>query len=769
MRLFYVNMENYIIQKTLSPMLNLLSKAILLIPLILLLSTTQSMISQDCSCNEYIYLNETEFQGNGRIHKYLVNSDSTVTEIGNPWLDNVANDQGFYSPHGLGTDLNGYLYINQQAVGDIRKLTCDGDVFPASDFVIDVPQFVTNVSSIGNTLYMNDNTDLANIEAYDLCTGDFKGTICFDDVVYSNWGLYIDPRTEEIYYAAQNQASNGYNILYRFTEADLNSGSCVQGFLEEDDGIVALGDQELPEHNIWGMTTDEARNIYFVSSPWFGNPQAQLFKYDAAGNLLAMSILDNDAEDGTAGQFSQAISIVYSETTGLIYTANGTLSTSEDCISAFDTDLNYVGTAVPIVPNSGEGKAMGILKECCPTPSQLTIDTLLCNLSYPTQIYLQDIFDCEGIVCEGVWAADPSNTGITFNDCDNSIDISGNQACGTFTLSSDGNGANSQCGAFTVTVNIETADIISASITPDQTICESEVPTLTATSATANVNYQWQSSTTDCNTGFTDIVGANTDTYILSALSQTTYYRVVTSASGGCATGMCEEFSNCSTVTVEPCYDLNLDKTVSVATAAIGDVITFTLVVNNEGIGDATGVTVTDVLPTGLTYVSDNSGGNYNSTTGLWNVGTIAEGTSSSIEIMAIVGAEGILTNEAEITGMNEPDVDSTVGNGATNEDDYASVCLSIPVETCENEPFNIELVGADGMTSYQWYTDGVLIAGASSQTYTATEIGTYTYTVDGAGPTGDCEGELCCPVVIVAVECCEPIQCIQVNIIKLN
>ena len=54
----------------------------------------------------------------------------------------------------------------------------------------------------------------------------------------------------------------------------------------------------------------------------------------------------------------------------------------------------------------------------------------------------------------------------------------------------------------------------------------------------------------------------------------------------------------------------------------------FTVTVTNNnaapGVSTATGVTVKDVLPAGLTYVSDNGGGAFNSGTGVWTVGTLA-------------------------------------------------------------------------------------------------------------------------------------------------
>jgi hypothetical protein len=62
------------------------------------------------------------------------------------------------------------------------------------------------------------------------------------------------------------------------------------------------------------------------------------------------------------------------------------------------------------------------------------------------------------------------------------------------------------------------------------------------------ITYQWQSSTTGCGSGFTDIAGANGATYDASTIAVTTYYRrVVTSTLNGVP---CSVNGNCITVTV---------------------------------------------------------------------------------------------------------------------------------------------------------------------------------------------------------------------------
>ncbi len=111
--------------------------------------------------------------------------------------------------------------------------------------------------------------------------------------------------------------------------------------------------------------------------------------------------------------------------------------------------------------------------------------------------------------------------------------------------------------------------------------------------------------------------------------------------------------------------DLSLTKTVNTAIVKVGDTIIYTLTVKNSGVADATGVQVTDALPTGVTYVSDNSGAT--STTyvsNIWNIGNLDANKSVVIEITATVSGAGTIINNAEVTQSNQTDTDSTPDNG---------------------------------------------------------------------------------------------------------
>jgi uncharacterized repeat protein (TIGR01451 family) len=126
------------------------------------------------------------------------------------------------------------------------------------------------------------------------------------------------------------------------------------------------------------------------------------------------------------------------------------------------------------------------------------------------------------------------------------------------------------------------------------------------------------------------------------------------------------------TETVTPnVADLSLTKTVDDTTPNRNQNITFTLTVANAGPEGATNVTVNDVLPAGLTFVSSTpSQGSYNSGTGVWTVGSINSAANATLQIVATVATTGTKANTAEVAASSQFDPDSTPGNAVAGEDD---------------------------------------------------------------------------------------------------
>jgi uncharacterized repeat protein (TIGR01451 family) len=125
--------------------------------------------------------------------------------------------------------------------------------------------------------------------------------------------------------------------------------------------------------------------------------------------------------------------------------------------------------------------------------------------------------------------------------------------------------------------------------------------------------------------------------------------------------------------------DLSITNEVNNPTAAVGQNVIFTVVVSNAGPDQATGVVVTDQLPAGLSFVSSSpTQGTYNSTTGVWTVGSINSGTSATLTITATVTGTGPKTTTARVTASDQSDPDSTPGNTA-DEDDQDTATVTPP------------------------------------------------------------------------------------------
>jgi hypothetical protein len=78
----------------------------------------------------------------------------------------------------------------------------------------------------------------------------------------------------------------------------------------------------------------------------------------------------------------------------------------------------------------------------------------------------------------------------------------------------------------------------------------------------------------------------------------------------------------------------------------------------------------------------------------------------------------------------------------------YVYVCPA-PIRYCSGSVIQVDLTAAGGYATYQWYRNGVLIVGGTSQVYSATSIGSYSFQVTGGGGSGTCGNQSCCPIII--------------------
>ena len=113
---------------------------------------------------------------------------------------------------------------------------------------------------------------------------------------------------------------------------------------------------------------------------------------------------------------------------------------------------------------------------------------------------------------------------------------------------------------------------------------------------------------------------------------------------------------------VTPIADLIIAKTGPGFVLATSNVL-YTISVTNLGPSSASGVVVTDALPTGVTFVNASGSGVNNSGVVNWNLGALASGQATNLTVTVIAPASGSLTN---IASVNSPTTDTNLLNNVT-------------------------------------------------------------------------------------------------------
>jgi uncharacterized repeat protein (TIGR01451 family) len=116
--------------------------------------------------------------------------------------------------------------------------------------------------------------------------------------------------------------------------------------------------------------------------------------------------------------------------------------------------------------------------------------------------------------------------------------------------------------------------------------------------------------------------------------------------------------NNTASVTETPQQaDVSIAQTASNTSPNVGDIVTLTVTLSNQGPNAATNVAVTDLVPAGLNVVNFSvSQGQYDASTGLWDVGTVAPGSPAQLVIEAEITSPGAQTNTATITHSDQFD-----------------------------------------------------------------------------------------------------------------
>ena len=215
---------------------------------------------------------------------------------------------------------------------------------------------------------------------------------------------------------------------------------------------------------------------------------------------------------------------------------------------------------------------------------------------------------------------------------------------------------------------------------PDQVLPQFSNITLDAVPATAGMGT-WTQESGPTTVGFIDENDPNT--FVTGTTIGVYEFRWTVS------NGICPTSFDIMQVEILGVTDLELTKTVLPTTASPGSPVTFTIsIFNNDtnGLIDATGVEVEDVIPAGFTLISGtiSNSGTYNPVnfTITWSGLSIPLATTLNLTFDATVNASGPYLNTAEITASDQADSDSTVNNNDGTEDDQDTASFTVIGDT---------------------------------------------------------------------------------------
>lgn len=145
------------------------------------------------------------------------------------------------------------------------------------------------------------------------------------------------------------------------------------------------------------------------------------------------------------------------------------------------------------------------------------------------------------------------------------------------------------------------------------------------------------------------------------------------------------------TVTVDPCADLVTVKDLNPgqdATPPIGSSVTFRIVVTNNGVNEASLVTLTDQLPAGITYTGHTvTAGNYTSGTGVWTGFSLLPAGTATLLLTGTVndgfGGTTITNNTTKATSIEHDPTDA--GNDLTEPVNVPCASECITYRTTKN------------------------------------------------------------------------------------
>ncbi|MCI2229005.1 gliding motility-associated C-terminal domain-containing protein [Polaribacter sp. MSW13] len=216
-----------------------------------------------------------------------------------------------------------------------------------------------------------------------------------------------------------------------------------------------------------------------------------------------------------------------------------------------------------------------------------------------------------------------------------------------YAANSDGTCESSNRLEVTVTITTGTDITISGNNTD---VCFGTVETYEAPAGYAP--YTWNITGGNIVSG-----GTANDNTIEVEWTNLTNTKVSVDLTGGCFNSNSAE----QIVQISTCSDLTIKKEVDFIEPNVGDIITFTIEVENSALSVFTNLEISEVLTNGFIYVSSNATlGSYDATNGIWDIPTLGANQVATLTIKAEVNTSGDYLNTASITTSTPEDSDTT-------------------------------------------------------------------------------------------------------------
>ncbi len=152
---------------------------------------------------------------------------------------------------------------------------------------------------------------------------------------------------------------------------------------------------------------------------------------------------------------------------------------------------------------------------------------------------------------------------------------------------------------------------------------------------------------------------------------------------------------------------------------AINQNVILTVHVVNNGPAAATGVTVTGTGPSSLQYVSDDGGGAFNASSGVWTVGSLANGGAATLHITVKYTQSGPATVTFQVSGSTplDPNPANNLAFAAIAVGAQADLSVTKTVDNASpllnsNVTFTITVANAGPDTAYNVVVTDLLNAG---------------------------------------------------------